>query len=301
MTAADIDGDGKLELIVSGLFADSPASYDYQIYAYDEGLILKDGWPHDLGVDARLLAPGNPVFGDLDGDSTLEYIMLHNDLEFGYIHAWHIDGVPFSGDTGSADGMFAITPERACLAAPLMVDCDADGLTDITVTSGAGLAMVPMVERIMAFNQYAEYDDGYPLVVSNQYKLSQMHSPVFGDINKDGKLDVVYPSDQRELVFANFPDVTYNPNNNACPMWRYNRRLNGTKYFFVPGLCGDINDDSTINIFDITYLISFLYLSGPAPHSPDMADVNHDGTLNIFDITYLISHLYLNGPPPDCP
>jgi hypothetical protein len=302
MTAADIDRDGKLELIVSGFFADPPViTYDYQIFAYDDGLILKDGWPRDLGIDARLLAPGSPIFGDLDGDSTLEYIMLHNDLEFGYIHAWHIDGVPFSGDTSSADGMFAITPERACLAAPLMVDCDADGLTDITVTSGGGLYMAPMVERIMAFNQYAAYDDGYPLVVSNQYKESKMHCPAFGDINKDGKLDVVYPSDQREVVFANFPDVTYNPNNNFCPMWRYNRRLNATRYFFVPGLCGDINDDGNINIFDITYLISYLYLSGPAPHSPDMADVNHDGNLNIFDITYLITYLYLSGPPPDCP
>ncbi len=302
MTAVDIDSDGKLELIVSGYFAIPPdVTYNYRAFAYDEGLILKNGWPHDLGIDARVLASGHPVFGDLDGDSTLEYVMIHNDLEYGYLHAWHIDGVSFLGDTSSSDGLFAITPEQACLSAPLLVDCNSDGLANIAAASGAGLFFTPMVERIMAFNRYAEYINRYPLVVSNEYKDAGMRSPVYGDINKDGKLDVVYPSDQAVIAFANFPEIEYKPDNNFCPMWRYNRRLNGTKYFFVPKICGDVNNDGDINIFDITYLISYLYLSGPPPESPSVADVNNDGTLNIFDITHLISYLYLSGPPPDCP
>ncbi len=68
-----------------------------------------------------------------------------------------------------------------------------------------------------------------------------------------------------------------------------------------PYICGDANGDSNINIFDITFIISNLYLGGPAPDPIESADVNHDGNLNIFDITYLIAHLYLGGPPPDCP
>ncbi len=65
-------------------------------------------------------------------------------------------------------------------------------------------------------------------------------------------------------------------------------------------LCGDVNNDGTVNIFDITFIISYLYLGGPAPVSLESADVNHDGQVNIFDITYLISYLYLDGAPPDC-
>jgi len=302
MTAVDIDNDNKLELIVSGYFAIPPVvTYNYRAFAYDEGLILKDGWSHDLGIDARLLASGHPVFGDLDGDSTLEYIMVHGDLEYGYLHAWHIDGTPFLGDSGNTDGLFAVTSDRAILSAPLMVDCNADNLAEFTVTSGAGLYLVPMVERIMAFDRNAQLVNGYPMVVSTDYEEAWMHSAVYGDINKDGYLDVVYPTDQSSVVFANFPDIAYIPGNNFCPMWRYNRRLNATKYFFIPGICGDVNDDQVINIFDVTYLISYLYLSGPPPNMLDMADVNNDGTLNIFDITYLIQFLYLNGPDPNCP
>ncbi len=66
-------------------------------------------------------------------------------------------------------------------------------------------------------------------------------------------------------------------------------------------LCGDVNADSVVNIFDITYLIGYLYLDGPAPGDLNLADVNNDGTVNIFDVTALISYLYLSGPSPVCP
>jgi M6 family metalloprotease-like protein len=65
--------------------------------------------------------------------------------------------------------------------------------------------------------------------------------------------------------------------------------------------CGDVNEDATTNIFDVTYIIKFLYLDGPPPVNMLAADVNNDGDVNIFDVTYLISYLYLGGPPPNCP
>jgi glucose/arabinose dehydrogenase len=65
--------------------------------------------------------------------------------------------------------------------------------------------------------------------------------------------------------------------------------------------CGDVNSDGAVNIFDTTYLISYLYLSGPAPANLNLADVNNDSMVNIFDITAIISYLYLDGPPLDCP
>jgi len=63
---------------------------------------------------------------------------------------------------------------------------------------------------------------------------------------------------------------------------------------------GNANGDETINIFDITYIISYLYLEGPAPTPYELCsgDPNCDCTCNIFTITYLISFLYLDGPAP---
>jgi len=66
-------------------------------------------------------------------------------------------------------------------------------------------------------------------------------------------------------------------------------------------LCGDINNDGTVNIFDITGLIDYLYRDGEAPVPPESADINDDGAVNIFDITGLISYLYIEGDEPVCP
>jgi hypothetical protein len=63
---------------------------------------------------------------------------------------------------------------------------------------------------------------------------------------------------------------------------------------------GDPNADSIINIFDATYLITYLYIEGPPPKPYRLCsgDPNQDCTCNIFDITFLINFLYRDGPPP---
>ncbi|MCX6830315.1 MAG: dockerin type I domain-containing protein [candidate division Zixibacteria bacterium] len=66
-------------------------------------------------------------------------------------------------------------------------------------------------------------------------------------------------------------------------------------------LCGDGNNDNIVNIRDVTFLINFLYKSGPPPLVYQAADVNSDTIVNIRDVTYLINNLYKSGPNPECP
>jgi hypothetical protein len=66
-------------------------------------------------------------------------------------------------------------------------------------------------------------------------------------------------------------------------------------------ICGDVNGDEIVNLFDATYLIAFLYSGGSPPDNLELADVNGDGRVNIFDVTFLVAYLYKNGPVPDCP
>jgi len=64
---------------------------------------------------------------------------------------------------------------------------------------------------------------------------------------------------------------------------------------------GNCNGDATINIFDVTYLIAFLYMPpspAPTPYALCSGDPNCDCVINIFDVTYLIANLYMGGPPP---
>ncbi|PKK84695.1 MAG: hypothetical protein CVT49_02405 [candidate division Zixibacteria bacterium HGW-Zixibacteria-1] len=64
--------------------------------------------------------------------------------------------------------------------------------------------------------------------------------------------------------------------------------------------CGDLNNDGSINVLDIVYLINYLYKGGPAPAFPYLADVNGSHTINILDVTALIGYLYRGGPAPAC-
>lgn len=66
-------------------------------------------------------------------------------------------------------------------------------------------------------------------------------------------------------------------------------------------VCGDADGSGTVNLLDITYLISYLYKGGPAPEPLESADVDDNGLVNMLDITYLINFLYKGGPEPVCP
>lgn len=62
---------------------------------------------------------------------------------------------------------------------------------------------------------------------------------------------------------------------------------------------GDVDGSGEVNVFDITYLISFLYKGGSSPkYDTKMGDTNCDGLINLFDISHLIRFLYQGGPEP---
>ncbi len=69
------------------------------------------------------------------------------------------------------------------------------------------------------------------------------------------------------------------------------------------GIRGDVNYDvEGPNIADLTYLVDYLFRSGPEPICFYEGDVNGDGNINIADITYLVDYLFRSGPPPPpCP
>jgi hypothetical protein len=63
---------------------------------------------------------------------------------------------------------------------------------------------------------------------------------------------------------------------------------------------GDANKDGLINIADVVYLVTYLFLYGPAPDPLWLGDANCDGVVNIADAVYLVTYLFLGGPPPSC-
>jgi hypothetical protein len=66
-------------------------------------------------------------------------------------------------------------------------------------------------------------------------------------------------------------------------------------YTFIPG---DANADGVVDIVDLAYLISYLYMGGNRPLPLRAADMNMDCEVNLEDVVYLINYIYRGGPPP---
>ena len=63
----------------------------------------------------------------------------------------------------------------------------------------------------------------------------------------------------------------------------------------VTVVLGDVNDDGTVNIADVTKLIDYLLDNSATPFNRNNADVKQDGNIDIADVTSLIDML-LNNP-----
>jgi hypothetical protein len=64
-------------------------------------------------------------------------------------------------------------------------------------------------------------------------------------------------------------------------------------------ICGDVDDDGTVDIVDISAIINHIYY-GEALAVPAAADVSGDDVINIIDLVVLINYLYGYGGTLDC-
>jgi len=300
MSAVDIDNDGKAELILTGYPNSTVASY--WVFAFDEGLVLEPGWPHDTKVDNFLLVANGPVFGDLDGDGYLEYVISYNHITDGYLLAWHLDGSPVVGDTTS-NGFLAGAESPANFTTPVIADVDADNSPDVIVASASGISPVYVfVERVCGFSGNGSTVIGYPIVANEEQTGMCLNMPLIGDIDQDGSVDLVYTTTSEEILFASFPGKAYDPQKAFSPIYSTNRRLNAT---LIPNggeyACGDANSDEIINIGDAVYVVNYIFKDGSAPIPLEAGDANCDGIINIGDAVHIVNYVFKNGSGPCCP
>ena len=66
-----------------------------------------------------------------------------------------------------------------------------------------------------------------------------------------------------------------------------------------PFTCGDANNDGSIDIDDVVYLIAYIFSGGPEPEPLICTgDANGDSSVDIDDVVYLISYIFAGGPEP---
>ncbi|MCZ6790165.1 MAG: dockerin type I domain-containing protein, partial [Chloroflexi bacterium] len=88
-------------------------------------------------------------------------------------------------------------------------------------------------------------------------------------------------------------ELDLNPANNTA--------MATTTVVIVSGVCGDVNDDGVINVFDAIMLLQIIVgLIEPTETQLKLGDVVHDGTINVFDAILLLQHIVGLTEITDC-
>lgn len=193
---ADLDGDGKLEVLVG--------STGGSVYAWYHDGRLVDGWPQK----ASQRAVSSPAIADLDGDGYMEVVCVG--------HVWHHNGVPAAGwpqpanvfctaaladidldgdlevisgnpenglDVRHHDGRMAEGwPQRTgaeMRITPAVGDIDGDGFPEIITYS--------MDQHLYAWNHDGTLLPGWPVATSGRVEAP----PTLADLDGDGQLDYI--------------------------------------------------------------------------------------------------------------
>ncbi len=197
---ADFDGDGEPEIAFAHWFSSNLAMAVSIIEA--DGTDLP-GWPRYFPDKIQFLTPYQAA-ADLDNDSLPELVCVFSALDGGEVYVWNGDGTPFlASEFGRKDGFFAGT--TSSLSNPLILDVDNDG--ELEIVSRGGALFLGKPERLLAWNLDASPVVGWPIYTYADPALVTYatHTPVSGDFDNDGLLELFMGSSDAQLYMWDLP------------------------------------------------------------------------------------------------
>ena len=195
-------------------------SQDYYLYGIDRYGNSLSGWPIELGGKVN----SSPVMADLDGDGDSEVVSA---TDTGQIFAFHLDGTMVQN--------FPISLGTAFIGSPIVKDVDMDGDLEIFIGSTANMTGLDFKLPGNVFNQWNMFHGN-----SRRSSLFSFDpnagcdSPLLGDINCDGSIDIFDITILVEIVLGMSDSYEYQ-------IW-----------------ASDANADGNIDIFDIISIVSMI-------------------------------------------
>ena len=179
-TAADLDNDGDLEIIVNNT---NRTTYVWHHDGTDfhDG----DGIPSTIGIfqrrDAEIFSRSSVAVFDVDGDGTKEVLVpsSRRDGNDNFLHALRNDGTNAPGWPAN------LGPLGWCVSHPTVADVDRDGTEEIF--------LVTEDDKLHAWSPDGSYLTGYPKFLESRAGIRDSKHPAvaFGDFDQDNQLELV--------------------------------------------------------------------------------------------------------------
>lgn len=163
--AADVDGDGKLEIPVA-------TGSTVTLYHHDGQVVA--GWPKTISDGFGALVQFAPAMGDLDGDGKADLVF---GTQLGQMYAYHGDGTSLPG-----------FPQYISNGGPTqfaLADMNGDGRLDIVFTTDRDLRVIDGNGNPLP---------GWPVALPHDWTR-----PAVGDLDRDGHPEIVVRTTTNEL------------------------------------------------------------------------------------------------------
>ena len=200
----DLNGDNKLDTVL----ADSSGNLRVlnadgtPLNAFNNGQPVKTqvyanvhaGAPAYSSLDPPREVLRTPAIGDIDGDLEPEIV----DSAGEHVYAWHEDGTPVAGFPVRLDPSFSSPAlrtksnhvKRGFFSSPVLSDLNGDGKLDIVAAA--------LDQHVYAWDGSGNPLPGFPALVRDPSLVGAeiINTPAVGDINGDGKPEIVVPTNE---------------------------------------------------------------------------------------------------------
>jgi hypothetical protein len=253
--AADLDGDGQLEIIATAEWEYDPQTFNSgpgAVYVWHADGTPMAGWPKYLSPDTSgVNRPTEFAVADVDGDGHPDLIgVIGDSLVVVDRNGQALPGWP---QQWGYYGCYSGCPDSVVAVA----DLDGDGKSEIAMVPGGTAAK----QTLLLYSASGQLMSGFPRPLGRTYGFGAhltaypfeqfarhyVNAPVMADLNGDGKLEIAALTDQMEVraYRANGKQVNLSPRpkgqaNRQCVNWN-GRGIANMAPILDPLTAGDLN------------------------------------------------------------